>query len=38
MRCTHFLSVPEGEEVEEGGFPGFRYPSDHLLIAAKFRY
>mmetsp|Transcript_18057 Transcript_18057/g.41077 ORF Transcript_18057/g.41077 Transcript_18057/m.41077 type:complete len:148 (-) Transcript_18057:593-1036(-) len=38
MRCTHFLSVPKDEEVEEGGLPGFRYPSDHLLIAAKFHY
>ena len=36
IRCTHYLSVPRDEEVEEGGFPGFRYPSDHLLIAAKY--
>ena len=36
--CTHFLSVPEDGEVEQGRFPGARYPSDHLLIAAKFQY
>jgi len=37
LRCTHFLSVPEGEverghsSVCSGPLPGFRYPSDHLL-------
>ena len=38
LHCTHVLSVPEKAEVEESLFPGFRYPSDHLLIAAKFHF
>ena len=36
--CTHVLSVPNKDEVEESLLPGFRYPSDHLLIAAKFQF
>ncbi len=36
LRCTHYLSVPKDVDVEEDRFPGYRYPSDHLLIAAKF--
>ncbi|KAL3817605.1 hypothetical protein ACHAXA_006494 [Cyclostephanos tholiformis] len=38
LHCTHYLSVPNDSEVENDRFPGFRYPSDHLLIAAKFVY
>jgi mRNA deadenylase 3'-5' endonuclease subunit Ccr4 len=33
--CDGVLSVPEKESVDEL-LPGFRYPSDHLLIAARF--
>lgn len=36
--CTHILSLPEDREVEKGLLPGFRYPSDHMLIGAKFKY
>lgn len=36
MKCTHVLSIPK--DVENGRYPGYRYPSDHLLIAAKFEY
>jgi len=36
LSCTHTLSVPKDEEVEATRLPGLRYPSDHLLIAAKF--
>lgn len=36
LECTHYLSVPEDDEVEEDRLPGFRYPSDHLLIGAAF--
>ena len=38
LKCTHYLSVPNDCDVEKDRFPGFRYPSDHLLIAAKFDY
>lgn len=38
LHCTHFLSAPEDGEVEKGRLPGLRYPSDHLLIAAKFQF
>lgn len=34
--CTETLSVPTPEEVEGGKLPGLRYPSDHLMIGAKF--
>lgn len=36
MRCTHTLSIPQPEELESTFFPGFRQPSDHFMIAAKF--
>jgi mRNA deadenylase 3'-5' endonuclease subunit Ccr4 len=38
MQCTHVLSIPKDTDVENGRYPGYRYPSDHLLIAAKFVY
>jgi mRNA deadenylase 3'-5' endonuclease subunit Ccr4 len=38
MQCTHVLSIPKDTDVENGRYPGYRYPSDHLLIAAKFDY
>jgi len=34
--CTKILNIPEEEEVEEGLYPGFRHPSDHINIAAQF--
>jgi mRNA deadenylase 3'-5' endonuclease subunit Ccr4 len=36
VKCTHILSIPKEEDVEEAKLPGLRYPSDHLMIAAKF--
>ena len=36
IKCTHILSIPKEEDVEEAKLPGLRYPSDHLMIAAKF--
>lgn len=36
IKCTHTLSIPKKEDVEEAKLPGLRYPSDHLMIAAKF--
>lgn len=38
LRCTHILSIPDDGDVDSGHLPGFRYPSDHLLIGAKFHY
>jgi mRNA deadenylase 3'-5' endonuclease subunit Ccr4 len=35
LECTDILAVPEKQSVDEL-LPGFRYPSDHLLIAARF--
>ena len=37
VHCTHILGLPEEEEMEPHRLPGFRYPSDHLAIAARFR-
>ena len=37
LECKAILDVPSEEELEEAKFPGLRYPSDHLMIAAKFR-
>jgi mRNA deadenylase 3'-5' endonuclease subunit Ccr4 len=36
IKCTYILSIPKEEDVEEAKLPGLRYPSDHLMIAAKF--
>lgn len=36
VTCIATLQVPNDDEVEETKFPGLRYPSDHLLIAADF--
>ena len=38
LDCKATLDVPSGEELEEAKLPGRRYPSDHLMIAAKFRF
>lgn len=35
LECKKVLAVPEKESVDEL-LPGFRYPSDHLLMAAEF--
>lgn len=37
LQCNAILTVPEKEMVAEL-LPGFRYPSDHVLIAAKFEW
>jgi len=36
LTCTDTLNVPELEEIESTKLPSLRYPSDHLMIAAKF--
>lgn len=36
LTCTHTLSIPELEALEDGLLPGLRYPSDHLMLGAKF--
>ena len=37
MYCTHTLSIPADDDIESSLLPGFRYPSDHLMIAARFQ-
>lgn len=37
VECKQVLSIPNNEELEKTFLPGLRYPSDHLLIAAKFQ-
>jgi mRNA deadenylase 3'-5' endonuclease subunit Ccr4 len=37
FECTHILDVPDEEEMELTKLPGFKYPSDHLAIGARFR-
>jgi mRNA deadenylase 3'-5' endonuclease subunit Ccr4 len=36
LQCTHRLSIPKEREMEAHKLPGLRYPSDHVMIAAKF--
>jgi mRNA deadenylase 3'-5' endonuclease subunit Ccr4 len=36
IRCTEYLGVPKSEELEASKLPGLQYPSDHLMIGAKF--
>ena len=36
LRCTHTLAPPSQLEMESHRLPGFRYPSDHIAIGAKF--
>jgi len=38
MRCTHILSTLKNDEMEETKLPGFRHPSDHISIGAKFEF
>lgn len=37
LQCTHRLSIPKETEMEMHKLPGLRYPSDHVMIAGKFR-
>ena len=36
LQCKEVLSIPSDDVLERTYLPGFRYPSDHLLVAAKF--
>lgn len=36
ITCTDTLCIPDEKEIEVDQLPGLRYPSDHLMIAAKF--
>lgn len=36
MSCTDVLCIPDEKEIEVDQLPGLRYPSDHLMVAAKF--
>ena len=38
LKCTAVLDVPSSDLVEPSKLPGLRYPSDHLLVAAGFRF
>ena len=37
MEVTQVLNIPEEDTMEDNKLPGFRFPSDHLSIGAKFR-
>jgi endonuclease/exonuclease/phosphatase family metal-dependent hydrolase len=37
LRCQATLWVPSESELDPTKLPGIRYPSDHLMIAARFR-
>ncbi|KAL3797665.1 hypothetical protein HJC23_013497 [Cyclotella cryptica] len=37
LQCSEILSVPKRDTIHEL-LPGFKYPSDHFLLAAKFRW
>jgi endonuclease/exonuclease/phosphatase family metal-dependent hydrolase len=36
FKCTEILDLPAEKDMEEHGLPGFRSPSDHLALAARF--
>jgi hypothetical protein len=36
MKCTHRLSIPNEKDLEPTLLPGFKYPSDHFAVGAKF--
>jgi len=36
LACTDTLCIPDEKEIEVDQLPGLRYPSDHMMIAAKF--
>jgi mRNA deadenylase, exonuclease subunit and related nucleases len=37
IECSHILSIPKQDQLEESRLPGLKYPSDHLAIGAKFQ-
>lgn len=37
IECTEILGLPADKDMESHGLPGFRSPSDHLALAARFR-
>lgn len=37
LTCKATLRVPPEDELDSTKLPGLRYPSDHMMIAAKFR-
>ena len=37
IECAEILGLPADNEMESHGLPGFRSPSDHLVLAARFR-
>lgn len=36
IECTEILALPAEGDMERHGLPGFRSPSDHLALAARF--
>jgi len=36
IECTHVLQPPRIEDLDPEMLPGFRYPSDHVCMCAKF--
>ena len=36
FECREIIALPADENMEEQGLPGFRSPSDHLALAARF--
>ena len=36
IECTEILGLPVDDDMESHGLPGFRSPSDHLALAARF--
>jgi hypothetical protein len=36
MKCTHSLSIPNENDLEPTLLPGFKYPSDHFAVGARF--
>ena len=37
LHLSHILSIPCENELEPSRLPGFKYPSDHLALGAKFQ-
>lgn len=37
LKCTDILSIPNESDLEKTFLPGFKYPSDHIAIGAKFK-
>jgi endonuclease/exonuclease/phosphatase family metal-dependent hydrolase len=38
LECVATLDAVSPEDMDDARLPGFRYPSDHLAIAAEFRF